>query len=102
MGNTDKQIMYDCMISSWDRACDWTADALDYLIEEEQYEMVFTQLHNVDALGHGNSVFLIIFNTIVNNIFCIYIVVQYNNRFCCFFIFEDCNTIIYGGCTERI
>ena len=52
MGNTDKQIMYDCMIASWDRACEWTADALNYLVAEEGYEMVFTQLHNVDALGH--------------------------------------------------
>lgn len=52
MGNCDKQIMYDCMISTWDCACDWTADALNYLIEEEGYEMVFTQLHNIDALGH--------------------------------------------------
>ena len=52
MGNTDKPIMYDCMIASWDRACDWTADALNYLIAEEDYQMVFTQLHNVDALGH--------------------------------------------------
>ena len=52
IGNSDKQLMYDCMLASWDRVCDWTADSLQYLIEEENYEMVFTQLHNIDALGH--------------------------------------------------
>lgn len=52
MGSCDLQIMEDVMIPCWDRAAEWTADALDYLIQEEDYEMVFTQFHNVDALGH--------------------------------------------------
>lgn len=52
IGNTDKQLMYDCMLASWDRGAEWTANAINYLIQEEKYTMVFTQFHNLDALGH--------------------------------------------------
>lgn len=36
----------------WDNYCDWQAKALNYLIDEEKYDVVFSHIHNVDAMGH--------------------------------------------------
>ena len=52
MGGSDRWALKDCMIDSWSAALDWTADALHYLIENEGYEVLFTQVHNIDAQGH--------------------------------------------------
>jgi len=42
----------DCTIASWDRARDWNADCLNYLIANEGFEVVFSHFHNVDLEGH--------------------------------------------------
>ena len=36
----------------WDNYCKWQADALNYLINTEKYDIVFSHIHNVDAMGH--------------------------------------------------
>ena len=33
-------------------AAQWQADALNYLIDENEYQVVFSHIHNVDAMGH--------------------------------------------------
>lgn len=52
IGAGDEQLIRDCMIKNWDYTMQWTADAILTLLEEEDYQVVFTQAHNIDALGH--------------------------------------------------
>ena len=40
------------IIPSWDIYCQWQADSLNYLIDQGAYQIVFSHLHNVDAMGH--------------------------------------------------
>ncbi len=40
------------LLPSWDHYCQWQADALTYLMDTGRYEVIFSHLHNVDALGH--------------------------------------------------
>ena len=46
------QDMFDCALPSWQHYCDWSAAAMHYLIETEDYDVVFSQNHNVDAQMH--------------------------------------------------
>ena len=41
------------ILPSWDYYSQWQAKALNYLIEENGHEVVFSHLHNIDAMGHG-------------------------------------------------
>lgn len=52
LGGANKQLIEDCMIGEWNSICDWNADALNYLIEREDYDIVFSQVHNVDGQAH--------------------------------------------------
>ena len=36
----------------WDNYCNWQAKALNYLIDEKDYDVVFSHIHNVDGMGH--------------------------------------------------
>ena len=38
------------LIEGWDKYCQWQADCLTYLMND--YEIIFSHLHNVDAIGH--------------------------------------------------
>lgn len=38
------------MLPGWDHYCDWQADCLTYLMSK--YDIIFSHLHNVDAIGH--------------------------------------------------
>ena len=40
------------MIPSWNAYNNWQADALNYLIENDRFDVIFTHLHNVDGIGH--------------------------------------------------
>lgn len=40
------------LVTVWDYYCHWQADALNYLMGRDEYEIVFSHLHNVDAVGH--------------------------------------------------
>ena len=48
----EEQAMRDCTVASWDVARDWNADAINYLIEQEGFEAVFSHFHNIDLEGH--------------------------------------------------
>lgn len=37
---------------SWEKYTQWQADVLNYLIKANDYEMVFSHIHNVDMIGH--------------------------------------------------
>lgn len=50
VGASDPEIARDLLLPAWDNYCMWQADALDYLMD--QYEVIFSHLHNVDAIGH--------------------------------------------------
>lgn len=52
MAAFDEAMVTDCMLAQWDAICDWQADALNYLIAEENYEVIFSHCHNVDAQLH--------------------------------------------------
>ncbi len=40
------------MIPTWDELTKWQARALNYLIDENGYQVVFSHIHSVDAMGH--------------------------------------------------
>ena len=52
MGAGSEVFIVDCMGANWDMIMQWNADALLALIKEEQYNVIFTQVHNIDAQGH--------------------------------------------------
>lgn len=40
------------LIPSWDAYTQWQADSLTYLMDTGNYDVIFSHVHNVDALGH--------------------------------------------------
>ncbi|MFR6290761.1 MAG: alkaline phosphatase family protein [Peptococcaceae bacterium] len=52
LGGANKNLLQKCMLPSWDNSLDWNARALNYLMENEGYDVVFSQVHNVDLEGH--------------------------------------------------
>lgn len=52
MSSVNHQLFKDIVISSWDSYTDWQADCLNYVIDNNDYEIIFSHLHNVDAIGH--------------------------------------------------
>ncbi len=52
LGAGSRQLIVDCMIANWEYAMQWNASAILELIEAENYEVVFSQVHNIDAVGH--------------------------------------------------
>ena len=52
LGFTDKQLIVDCMEENWMRTLKWQADAINFLIEEEDYDVVFSHVHNDDGEKH--------------------------------------------------
>lgn len=41
------------MLPLWDKYCKWQSDAIQYLIEAENYDVIFSHCHNVDAQMHS-------------------------------------------------
>ena len=58
MGGNNPQITNECFIDSWTIMAQWQADALNYLIDSEGYEVVFSHFHNIDAAGHMTMKYL--------------------------------------------
>ena len=52
LGGHDEQLLKECMIPQWSALGKWQADCLNYLIENEGYEIIFSHYHNVDLQGH--------------------------------------------------
>lgn len=40
------------LLPSWDYYSQWQADCLSYLMDQGQYDVIFSHLHNVDLVGH--------------------------------------------------
>ncbi|MDO4281941.1 MAG: alkaline phosphatase family protein [Peptococcaceae bacterium] len=52
LGGGDEILIRDCMRANWDYMADWEAGALNTLIEENKYDVVFSHFHNIDGQGH--------------------------------------------------
>ena len=52
LGGSDKKLIVDCMMATWEVYGKWQADALRYVADNERVEMIFSQFHNVDLQGH--------------------------------------------------
>lgn len=52
IGGEDSELVDRIFEPSWDIYCQWQADCLSYLIDQENYDVVFSHLHNVDCAGH--------------------------------------------------
>lgn len=52
-GGTIPELVENVMLPCWENYTAWQARALNYLIKERQYEIVFSHLHNVDCMGHA-------------------------------------------------
>ena len=48
----DKTLMLDCMNLCWEHTMDWQSDALNYLMENDGYEVVFSHFHAPDLQEH--------------------------------------------------
>ena len=46
------KLIFDCLGPSWDINVQYQADVLNYLITANEYDVVFSQVHNIDAEGH--------------------------------------------------
>ena len=51
-GGKNLEIVNRIVIPTWEEVCKWQAKALNYLIDENGYQVVFSHIHNVDAMGH--------------------------------------------------
>jgi predicted AlkP superfamily phosphohydrolase/phosphomutase len=52
IGGEDAELVERVFVPSWEEYNLWQAKALNELINEEGYEVVFSHLHNVDCAGH--------------------------------------------------
>ncbi len=52
VGGKSLELVNRTIIPTWDVVCQWQAKALNYLIDENGYQVVFSHIHNVDAMGH--------------------------------------------------
>ena len=49
---SDVSLITKCVNANWTSAADWNAKAINYLAENEDYEVIFSHFHNVDLQGH--------------------------------------------------
>ncbi len=52
LGSVDKELIEDCMLENWMRTMRWWADSLHYMIEKKGIEVIFSHVHNDDAIKH--------------------------------------------------
>lgn len=52
VGGKNVELIKLGVLPCWEAYTKWQARALNYLIKEKQYEIVFSHCHNVDAMGH--------------------------------------------------
>ncbi|KUO53319.1 MAG: nucleotide pyrophosphatase [Desulfitibacter sp. BRH_c19] len=52
VGGEDAYLVENVYEPAWDLYCQWQAKALNHLIKNREYQVVFTHLHNVDCAGH--------------------------------------------------
>ncbi len=51
-GGQYPDIVEKVILPSWKQFMDWQAKAINYAITEERYEVIFSHMHNIDAMGH--------------------------------------------------
>ena len=51
-GGSDERLIADCTRANWEAAADWNAASLNYLINTNGYQVVFSHFHNIDLQGH--------------------------------------------------
>ena len=52
-GGAIPELVENVMLPCWENYTAWQARALNYMIHQQQYEIVFSHLHNIDCLGHA-------------------------------------------------
>ena len=52
IGGEDSELVEQIFEPSWDIYSQWQADCLQYSIDQEHYDVVFSHLHNIDCAGH--------------------------------------------------
>jgi predicted AlkP superfamily phosphohydrolase/phosphomutase len=52
IGGEDSELVDQIFEPSWDIYSQWQADSLIYLLNHENYDAVFSHLHNIDCAGH--------------------------------------------------
>lgn len=52
IGGEDSELVEQIFEPSWDIYSGWQADCLNYLLDNENYDVVFSHLHNIDCAGH--------------------------------------------------
>ena len=51
-GAFDPVLAKKLQVESWDRYCEWQSNVLHYCAQEEGFEVIYSHIHNVDAMGH--------------------------------------------------
>jgi Uncharacterized conserved protein len=51
-GGNNSELFNKCMLASWDNMGKWHGDTLNYLIENDRYDIIFSHFHNIDLEGH--------------------------------------------------
>ena len=49
---SNESLVKSFLLPCWDIYCQWQADAMQELIKQENYQVVFSHLHGVDTCGH--------------------------------------------------
>ena len=52
IGDGDLDIINKCNLEQWRQAAKWQADSINYMIKEEDVEVVFSHFHGPDMSGH--------------------------------------------------
>lgn len=52
MGGQDKQLINECMLDAWNVTKNWQAKSINYLIDHEGLDVVFSHFHAVDLQTH--------------------------------------------------
>lgn len=52
IGGEDSELVEKVFEPSWRVYNQWQADCINYLIEHEHFEVIFSHLHNIDCAGH--------------------------------------------------
>ena len=51
-GNQSKEMITDCMLEDWTTNANWQAAAMQYVIDKENIDVVFSHFHGIDAQTH--------------------------------------------------
>lgn len=51
-GAFDPYLAKELQVGSWDKYCQWQSKVLNYCAAEEGFDVIYSHIHNVDAMGH--------------------------------------------------